>query len=57
VSLIKLNAWKDISHVAIEILPKKKKKKTKLATKNKGTRRKNDSICGQYTNVCKLSAN
>jgi len=35
----------------------KKEKKTKLATKNKGTRRKNDSIYGQYTNVCKLGAN
>jgi hypothetical protein len=51
VSLIKLNVWEDIWHVAIEILPKKKEE-------NKvGSKKKSDSIYGQYTNVCKLGAN
>jgi hypothetical protein len=35
---------------------KKKKKKSKKVT-NKGREKRFDSILGQYTNACKLSAN
>jgi hypothetical protein len=51
VSLLELNAWEDEWLVAIDVL-QKEKRKTKKVT-NKGWRKRNDGIRGQYTNACK----
>ncbi len=49
--LFELKAWEDEWFVAIKVLQERKRKEKKVQKKG---RKKNDLVCEQYTDVCKL---